>query len=637
MALCFLLSWSSKAAEIKEHIISDDGWVEIPLDFTFPFYGNSYVTSFMFANGVVGFLDPLDVPGQGYIYDGLCCNGPDLTSFTGVRFNYTIMPWSTDLIDNGLGQFFTQGDSTYQKYMWKNLAEYNDVNTKNTFDLTIFPLGNIDVNYETIHIKNHGITAGIVGDLSAGEYEQWFYNAPNPTSAVYWDSQQSEPIEIGVGESICSVVPLSSILCHYYPTAYAEDLYAQQCRINSLYDTGCPNYWETYTNQQCSIDALWSNTCPNYEIAYLDNQCLLDPSYSMYCPDYYTTVDDEEEEWEDYQDIIYEDEIFIPDTIVINSDYEFEFVFEPEIEIEMIDLQEFEVYEDYTMDTFDLAEMPEIEMIAEIEAEMQEFFEDFSTSEPPPMDDFILEEFEESFDMPEEILMEEIPEEMLEPEMEETVMEEPIDEPIEETDSLSEEQTEEESQPEEIDDELHEGREEESEDDNEETEVEDSIEEETEEEVEADDVEDESGEEEESEEPTDEELDESTEEAEEPETKTKEIMVAKVEVKEPTKKEKMTAKEKKMRELITNKLKSLAIEVGEASTLQAQKDLQSFIIALLNYNSGFNVGVGLVDGSFYDSKDIYSDMKIPENQRGLRNGLANQILHNKLVDLQWQN
>ena len=608
MALCFLLSWSSKAAEIKEHIISDDGWVEIPLDFTFPFYGNSYVTSFMFANGVVGFLDPLDVPGQGYIYDGLCCNGPDLTSFTGVRFNYTIMPWSTDLIDNGLGQFFTQGDSTYQKYMWKNLAEYNDVNTKNTFDLTIFPLGNIAVNYETIHIKNHGITAGIVGDLSAGEYEQWFYNAPNPTSAVYWDSQQSEPIEIGVGESICSVVPLSSILCNYYPTAYAEDLYAQQCRINSLYDTGCPNYWETYTNQQCSIDALWSNTCPNYEIAYLDNQCLIDPSYSMYCPDYYTTVDDEEEEWEDYQDIIYEDEIFIPDTIVINSDYEFEFVFEPEIEIEMIDLQEFEVYEDYTMDTSSMVEMPEIEMFAEIEAEMQEFFEDFPINEAPPMDDFILEEFEESFDMPEEVLMEEIPEEMLEPEMEEPEMEEPIDEPIEETDSLSEEQTEEESQPEEIEDEQEER-----------DETEEILEEEIEEESEE--IEDESIE----------------EESEKPAESTKEVMVAKVEVKEPTKKEKMTAKEKKMRELITNKLKSLAIEVGEASTLQAQKDLQSFIIALLNYNSGFNVGVGLVDGSFYDSKDIYSDMKIPENQRGLRNGLANQILHNKLVDLQWQN
>ena len=89
---CSLSSWSDP--EIIEHQIADDGWVEVPLDFTFPFYGNSYVTSFMFSNGVVGFLDPLDVPGTGIVYDGLCCQGQDLSSFTGVRFNYTIMPWN---------------------------------------------------------------------------------------------------------------------------------------------------------------------------------------------------------------------------------------------------------------------------------------------------------------------------------------------------------------------------------------------------------------------------------------------------------------------------------------------------------------------------------------------------------------
>ena len=97
---CSLSSWSDP--EIIEHQIADDGWVEVPLDFTFPFYGNSYVTSFMFSNGVVGFLDPLDVDGTGYVHDGLCCSGQDFASgATGVRFHYTIMPWHTDLIDTG--------------------------------------------------------------------------------------------------------------------------------------------------------------------------------------------------------------------------------------------------------------------------------------------------------------------------------------------------------------------------------------------------------------------------------------------------------------------------------------------------------------------------------------------------------
>ena len=145
LGLSFLPSSPTKAdAPIIEHTISDDGWVEVPLDFTFPFYGNSYVTSFMFSNGVVGFLDPLNVPGSGYIYDGLCCSGQDFENgATGVRFNYTIMPFHTDLIDTGIGKFYTQGDSTFQKYMWENLSEYYNRDTSNTFDLTIFPLGNI--------------------------------------------------------------------------------------------------------------------------------------------------------------------------------------------------------------------------------------------------------------------------------------------------------------------------------------------------------------------------------------------------------------------------------------------------------------------------------------------------------------
>jgi len=77
--------------------------------------------------------------------------------------------------------------------------------------------------------------------------------------------------------------------------------------------------------------------------------------------------------------------------------------------------------------------------------------------------------------------------------------------------------------------------------------------------------------------------------------------------------------------------------MGAAVTLEEQKNLQSYILALLNFNAGFNDYKGsLVDGTFYKDKDIYLNKTIPENQRGLRNGLANEILHNKMVDLQWQ-
>ena len=93
-----------------------------------------------------------------------------------------------------------------------------------------------------------------------------------------------------------------------------------------------------------------------------------------------------------------------------------------------------------------------------------------------------------------------------------------------------------------------------------------------------------------------------------------------------------------MREIISKKLQSLAVEMGEAASLEEQQKLQSLILALLNFNAGFNSynTQMLIDGEFYTDEGIYLDKDIPDNQRGLRNGLANEILHKKLVDLQWQ-
>jgi len=540
--VCFFLPFSSSKADapIIEHQIADDSWVEVPLDFTFPFYGNSYVTSFMFSNGVVGFLDPNDVPGTGYIHDGLCCDGQNFAGgATGVRFNYTIMPWHTDLIDTGAGRFYTQGDSTYQKYMWENIAEYRYPDRENSFDLTIYPLGNIAINYTEMAINNHSVTVATVGDLSAGEYKQWFYNHPTD-GAIYWNNQEDDPIAIAEGQSICSVVPDSHISCLYYPETYASAFYDQQCSISSLYDSGCPGYSGAYINQQCGLDSLWSMACPNFETAYLDQQCETNPIYSIYCSGYEDAVIEEERQQVEIE------EIFIPPPPEAYVEFDIpEIAFEVFIESYGIDLIEIEM-EEFTQQ----------EIIAEIEAEIEAFLEPIPEVEPEPMEE--------------------------------------LNEPEPEEDSVPEEQETEESEPEEIDEPI---------------------------------------EEEESEELANEESEESTEESQEVEK----VMIAKVEPKEITKKEKTDSKRDKMKEIITNRLNSLAKEMGAAVSLEEQKNLQSYILALLNFNAGFNDYKGsLVDGNFYKDKDIYLDKTIPENQRGLRNGLANEILHNKMVDLQWQ-
>jgi len=478
LVLCSSLS-SLSDPEIVEHQIGDDGWIEVPLDFTFPFYGNSYVTSFMFSNGVVGFLDPLDVDGTGYIHDGLCCSGQDFASgATGVRFHYTIMPWHTDLIDTGVGKFYTQGDETFQKYMWENLAEYYDRNTSNTFDLTIYPMGNIEINYEKVHIKNHSVTVGVVGDLSAGEYEQWFYNHPT-NGAIYWDSAETEPILIEEGESICSVMPDNHISCLYYPQVYADNVYNQQCALDPLYDYGCDGWSDAYIEE------------------YVEPE--------------------EPEVWEEEEEF---EEIFV--------------IEEPPV-FEIIDIQPLENFTPATIE----------EALVEIET----VFEEQAQEE-------LIEELEAEL------------EEFLEPEVEEETIEEPTEEELDEQEPeeepVQEEQTTEEPQQEEV-----------------------------------------------------------VEVVEEPKL---------VETK------KKASKKQKMREIISDKLKNLAVEMGEAASLEEQQKLQALILTLLNFNAGFNSYNTqlLVDGIFYEDKGIYLDKDIPDNKRGLRNGLANEILHNKLMDLQWQ-
>ena len=423
----------------------------------------------MFSNGVVGFLDPLDVPGTGYIHDGLCCSGQDFSSgATGVRFNYTIMPWHTDLIDTGIGRFYTQGDETFQKYMWENLSEYYDRNTSNTFDLTIYPMGNIEINYEEVHIKNHAVTVGVVGDLSAGEYEQWFYNHPT-NGAIFWNSQVDEPVVIEEGESICSVMPDNHISCLYYPEEYANNVYNQQCELDPLYDYGCDGFSDAYIEE------------------YVEPE--------------------EPEVWEEEP---------VEQILVVEEPLVFEII-------------DIEPLENFTPATIEEAlveietvfeELAEEELIEELEAELEEF---------------------------------------LEPEAEE------LDEQEQEEETIQEEQTTEEPQQEEI--------------------VEVAV-------------------------------------TEEPKL---------IEVK------KKASKKQKMREIISNKLKNLAVEMGEAASLEEQQKLQALILTLLNFNAGFNsYNIQLIDGFFYEDRGIYLDKDIPDNKRGLRNGLANEILHKKLIDLQWQ-
>jgi hypothetical protein len=263
--VCIFALWCNLAqAQIIQHQISDDGYARVPLQFAFPYYGRVFTESYMFSNGVVGFLNPTN---------SWCCSGFDLRNNNGTPFSFAIMPLQTDLI-NYQGRFLTEGTPQYQRYVWENISEYGVPQNLNTFGVEIRPSGYIGMHYEKVNISPwRSITMGMTGDV--GEYTQHYHGAGYSTNTPfsYITGSTGDP---------CVLNPLSSSSCAGYQEAYL----AQQCSISSLYSPQCPNYQQAYLEQQCSLNALYSTQCHGYEQAYFNNQCSINPLFNRDCVGY---------------------------------------------------------------------------------------------------------------------------------------------------------------------------------------------------------------------------------------------------------------------------------------------------------------------------------------------------------------
>jgi hypothetical protein len=231
--------------QVIEHQISDDGYARVPLQFGFPYYGRIFTESYMFSNGVVGFLNPTN---------SWCCTGFDLRTNNGTPFSFAIMPLQTDLI-NYSGRFLTEGTPQYQRYVWENISEYGAPQNLNTFGVEIRPSGYIGMHYEQVNISPwRPVTIGMTGDV--GEFSQYYHGSGfSQANFSYITETTGDP---------CLLNPLHSSSCLGYQEAYLS----QQCSISQLYSAQCPYYQEAYFNQQCSINALFNRDCDGYAQAY---------------------------------------------------------------------------------------------------------------------------------------------------------------------------------------------------------------------------------------------------------------------------------------------------------------------------------------------------------------------------------
>lgn len=263
--VALLLCISTAQAQIVQHQISDDGYVRVPLQFPFPYYGRVFTESFMFSNGVVGFLNPTN---------HFCCEGYDITQ-PNHPFSFAIMPLQTDLL-NYNGRFLTEGTPQYQRYKWENISEYGAPQNLNTFGVEIRPSGYISMMYEKVNISPwRRVTIGMTGDSSKNEHTLYYSGAGFSSNELVQYTTQT------TGD-LCLVDPLSSPNCAGYAAAYLT----QQCSLNALYDTSCSGYVQAYHDQQCSLNPLYASDCVGYEQAYFSQQCGLNALYDTRCTGY---------------------------------------------------------------------------------------------------------------------------------------------------------------------------------------------------------------------------------------------------------------------------------------------------------------------------------------------------------------
>jgi hypothetical protein len=253
-------------SQIVQHQISDDGYARVPLQFAFPYYGRVFTESYMFSNGVVGFLNPTT---------SFCCSGYDITQ-PNHPFSFAIMPLQTDLINYGQGRFLTEGTAQYQRYKWENISEYGRPGNLNTFGVEIKPSGFIGIHYEKVNLEPwRTVTMGMTGDSSVNQYTQ-YYSGPG-----FRSTENVSYITQSTGD-MCLSNPLSSPSCAGYQEAYTT----LQCSSNPLYSPSCAGYAAAYFNQQCGLNALYDSSCPGYAQAYFNQQCSNNALYDRRCSGY---------------------------------------------------------------------------------------------------------------------------------------------------------------------------------------------------------------------------------------------------------------------------------------------------------------------------------------------------------------
>jgi hypothetical protein len=243
----------------------DDGTSQVfNLGFDFDFFGQTFDKAYMASNGCL-------ILGQLATGNNWEKNCTQYEPSEAPNTNYTMYPFWTDLIMGGNSSMLAQQFDDKVIFGWYEMWEYYRADSKNTFELWLYPNNSYEARYSELDIKDHDVFIGIQGNENEREtyyfHDKCFTGQVNSKECVSQDWNDTT-INFDLENN-------GSILVGEAPDC-----------SNPLNDTSCAGYAAAYQTQQCDIDQLYNELCPYYSDAYDDFQCDLNPQYGPFCRGY---------------------------------------------------------------------------------------------------------------------------------------------------------------------------------------------------------------------------------------------------------------------------------------------------------------------------------------------------------------
>jgi hypothetical protein len=275
--------WDLSLENATDMTANDDGTSQaFNLGFDFTFFGETFDQAYMASNGCLIF----GALATGNNWEKNCTQyNPSPEPNT----NYTMYPFWTDLIMRDNSDMLAKQFNDKVIFGWYEMWEY-DRDSKNTFELWLYPNDSYEARYGELDIKEHDVFIGIQG--SSKEFQTYYFHDECNTGVVNsstcvnqsWnDSTKNSELEYGgsllVGEATDCSDPLNN--------------------------TSCAGYWDAYDDQQCDLDPQYGPFCRGYtqedSVAYFDEEQV---DYGFNEEDLW--YDEEFDEWLDPNDPCYQ-------------------------------------------------------------------------------------------------------------------------------------------------------------------------------------------------------------------------------------------------------------------------------------------------------------------------------------------